>query len=237
MSEQVLVVDDEPRIVEIVRAYLEREGFRVLTARDGASALEIARRERPDLIVLDLMLPGLSGWDVCRALRGGAGEGGGPPIIMLTARDEAEDRIVGLELGADDYVTKPFNPRELAARVKAVLRRARAEPPRSRALTVGDLAVDPDRHEVRRAGQPVALTATEFAILEALASQPGRAFSRLQLLERAQGSAYEGYERAIDSHVKNLRQKIEADPRHPRYVLTVFGVGYKLAEPPTEGGA
>jgi len=224
--EQVLVVDDEPRIVEIVRAYLEREGFGVLTAADGTTGLEMARRERPDLVVLDLMLPGLSGWEVCRTLRGE----GGPPIIMLTARDDVTDKIVGLELGADDYVTKPFNARELAARVRAVLRRARGEQARPRAIAVGDLTVDPERHEVRRAGQIIALTPTEFAILETLASQPGRAFSRLQLLERAQGEAYEGYERAIDSHVKNLRQKIEPDPRHPRYVLTLFGVGYKMAD-------
>ena len=226
MTEQVLVVDDEPRIVEIVRAYLEREGFRVITAADGATGLEMARRERPALVVLDLMLPGLSGWEICRTLRAE----GGPPIIMLTARDDVTDKIVGLELGADDYVTKPFNARELAARVRAVLRRARGEQAPARAIVVGDLTVDPERHEVRRDGQPIALTPTEFAILEALASQPGRAFSRLQLLERAQGEAYEGYERAIDSHVKNLRQKIEPDPRHPRYVLTVFGVGYKMAD-------
>jgi DNA-binding response OmpR family regulator len=230
VTETILVVDDEPRIAEIVRAYLEREGFRVLTAADGVTALSLARHSHPDLVILDLMLPELSGFEVCRALQ----SEGGPPIIMLTARDEAEDRIAGLELGADDYVTKPFNPRELAARVKAVLRRGRVAPPATRMLLVGDLAIDPERHVVQLAGRSVPLTPTEFAILEALASQPGRAFSRLQLLERSQGEAYEGYERVIDSHVKNLRQKLEVDPRHPRHVLTVFGIGYKMAEPDME---
>jgi len=227
VAEQILVVDDEPRIVDIVRVYLARDGYRVLTAADGKSALEIARREHPDLVLLDLMLPGLSGWEVCRALRAE----GGPPIIMLTARDDTTDKVVGLELGADDYVTKPFDPHELVARVRAVLRRARPAPTvATRVIAQGDLVIDVERHEVQRSGVSVSLTPTEFAILEALASQPGRVFSRAQLLERIQGVAYEGYERSVDSHVKNLRQKIEPDPRSPRYVLTVFGVGYKLAE-------
>ncbi len=226
MAEQILVVDDEPRIVDIVRVYLAREGYRVLTASDGKAALDLARRERPDLVLLDLMLPGLSGWDVCRALR----VEGGPAIIMLTARDDTTDKVVGLELGADDYVTKPFDPHELVARVKAVLRRTRQAPAATPVRALGDLVIDSERHEVRRAGVAIPLTPTEFGILETLASQPGRVFSRLQLLERIQGDAYEGYERSVDSHVKNLRQKIEPDPRNPRYVLTVFGVGYKLAE-------
>ena len=226
MAEQILVVDDEPRIVDIVRVYLAREGYRILTAADGTTALEIARREHPDLVILDLMLPGMSGWDVCRALRAE----GGPAIIMLTARDDTTDKVVGLELGADDYVTKPFDPHELVARVRAVLRRTHQPPAPAQVVTRGDLVVDSERHEVRRSGKPVPLTPTEFGILEALASQPGRVFSRLQLLEATQGDAYEGYERSVDSNVKNLRQKIEPDPRNPRYVLTVFGVGYKLAE-------
>ena len=226
MAERILVVDDEARIVDIVRVYLEREGYRVISGADGNAALELARRERPDLVILDLMLPGLSGWDVCRALRAE----GGPPIIMLTARGDATEKVVGLELGADDYVTKPFDPHELVARVRAVLRRARYEPATASVISRGDLQIDAQRHEVRRAGKPIPLTPTEFAILEALASQPGRVLSRLQLLDRIQGQAFEGYERSVDSHVKNLRQKIEPDSRNPRYVLTVFGIGYKFAE-------
>lgn len=223
--ERVLVVDDEERIVGIVRAYLEKEGYRVLTARDGQEALAVFQRERPNLVLLDLMLPKISGWDVCRELR----RTSDVPVLMLTARDDDTDKIVGLELGADDYITKPFNPKELVARVRAVLRRVRPAQPAS-VLSRGDLVIDVDRHEVRRAGEPIALTPTEFALLEALAGNPGRVYTRLQLLERVQGEAYEGYERAIDSHIKNLRQKIEPDPRKPQYVLTVFGIGYKFAE-------
>lgn len=226
-KEKILVVDDEERIVGIVRAYLEREGYRVLAARDGKEALALAAKEKPDLIVLDLMLPEMSGWDVCRELR----RDSTVPVIMLTARDDDTDKIVGLELGADDYLTKPFNPKELVARVRAVLRRARPAPA-AKAFAVGNLVIDVERHEVRRSGTPVALTPSEFALLETLAGSPGRVFTRLQLLERVQGEAFEGYERAIDSHIKNLRQKIEDDPRRPRLVLTVFGVGYKFAERP-----
>ncbi len=225
-KEKILVVDDEERIVNIVRAYFAKEGYRVLSARDGAEALALARREQPDLIILDLMLPQVSGWDVCRELR----RDSAVPVIMLTARDDDTDKIVGLELGADDYVTKPFNPKELVARARAVLRRAKPAPAPAKVIAVGDLVIDVERHEVRRAGVPVALTPSEFALLATLAASPGRVFTRLQLLERVQGDAFEGYERAIDSHVKNLRQKIEDDPRRPRYVLTVFGVGYKFAE-------
>ncbi|MCL5110460.1 MAG: response regulator transcription factor [Chloroflexi bacterium] len=224
--ERILVVDDEERIVNILRAYLEKDGYRVLTARDGQEALSVFQKEKPNLVVLDLMLPKLSGWDVCRELR----RTSDVPVLMLTARDDDTDKIVGLELGADDYLTKPFNPKELVARVRAVLRRARPAAPTANVLERGDLVIDVDRHEVRRGGEPLALTPTEFSLLEALASSPGRVFSRLQLLERVQGEAYEGYERAIDSHVKNLRQKVEPDPRKPRYVLTVFGIGYKFAE-------
>jgi DNA-binding response OmpR family regulator len=223
--QKILVVDDEERITNIVRAYLERDGYQVLEARDGQEALEVARRESPDLVVLDLMLPKVSGWDVCRQLR----QEPSVPVVMLTARDDVTDKVVGLELGADDYVTKPFHPKELMARIHAVLRR-KAPAANAGVLAAGEVVLDPQRHTVKRNGQPVALTPTEFTLLEALASRPGRVLTRLQLLERVQGEAFEGYERAIDSHIKNLRQKLEPDPRHPRFVITVFGVGYKFAE-------
>ncbi len=224
MSAVILVVDDEKRIVDIVKAYLERDGYRVLAAYDGRSALDLARREHPDLIILDLMLPAVSGLDVCRSLR----RESAVPIIMLTARDETSDKIVGLELGADDYVSKPFDPKELVVRVKAVLRRYRSGTEPQSLLRAGDLSVDLERRVVRLGDQDVELTATEFELLRALMENPGRVFTRMQLLDRVQGEAYEGYERTIDSHVKNLRKKIEPDPEHPSYVITVYGVGYKL---------
>lgn len=236
-GDKILVVDDEERIVKIISAYLERDGYQVVTADDGPAALEVARREKPRLIILDLMLPGMSGMDVCRVLR----QESKVPIIMVTARDDDTDKIVGLELGADDYVTKPFNPKELVARVRAVLRRV-AESTPSEAMTppgvivAGDLAIDLERHEVRRGDQLAALTPTEFDLLHTLASAPGRVYTRLQLLERVQGQAFEGYERAIDSHIKNLRQKIEPNPRQPRYILTVFGVGYRFVIPSVSEG-
>jgi DNA-binding response OmpR family regulator len=223
MKEKILVVDDERQIVDIVRAYLERDGYRVLMAYDGRQALDLAGRERPALLILDLMLPEMSGWDVMRALR----RVSDAPVIMLTARDDPMDKVVGLELGADDYVVKPFDPKELLARVRAVLRRLRPLEPRE-ILTVGDLTVDPGRHEVRVGERRIELTPTEFAILQVMARHPGMVYTRLQLLEAVQGDAYQGYERAIDSHVKNLRQKLEPDPRRPRYILTVHGVGYRL---------
>jgi DNA-binding response OmpR family regulator len=223
MKEKVLVVDDDVHIVEIVQAYLEKDGYRVLTALDGRRALDLATREQPALLILDLMLPEMSGWDVMRALRPVSRV----PVIMLTARDDPTDKVVGLELGADDYVVKPFDPKELLARVRAVLRRVRA-PEAQAPLTAGDLVIDPARHEVRLAGKRIDLTATEFAILHVLARHPGTVYTRLQLLENVQGEAYAGYERAIDSHIKNLRQKLEPDPHKPRYVVTVHGVGYRL---------
>jgi DNA-binding response OmpR family regulator len=228
MNKKILVVDDEPRIVDVVQAYLERDGYRVLTAADGKTALNLARRERPALVILDLMLPEMDGLEVCRTLR----QESNVPVIMLTARTEETDKLIGLELGADDYVTKPFSPRELVARVRAVLRRAVAtgEAAEISTLVHGDLVIDPLRHTVTRAGQPIALTPTEFALLLALAQSPGRVFSRLQLMDRALGESYEGYERTLDAHIKNLRRKLEPDPAHPRYVQTVFGVGYKFAE-------
>jgi len=226
LSARILVVDDERRIVDIVKAYLERDGYGVLVAYDGKAALDMARREHPDLIILDLMLPEISGWDVCRSLR----RESDVPIIMLTARDDASDKIVGLELGADDYVVKPFDPKELVSRVKAVLRRYHAGTQPLRTLGIGDLSMDVEKRSVRHGDRDVELTATEFDLLRALMESPGRVFSRMQLLDRVQGEAYEGYERTIDSHVKNLRKKIEPDPEHPRYVITVYGVGYKLGE-------
>lgn len=224
----ILIVEDEPAIVNTARAYLEREGYQVLTARTGPEGLEAWRRERPDLVILDWMLPGFSGLDILRAIRAGDQT----PVIMLTARAEEPDRVIGLKLGADDYVTKPFSARELVARVEAVLRRAtrRETPPGpvEDVLTFGDLVIDLAGHEVTLRGMPVSLTPTEFQILACLASQPRRVFTRAQLLERIQGDAYEGYERTIDTHVKNLRRKIEDDPARPRYIKTIFGVGYRF---------
>jgi two-component system alkaline phosphatase synthesis response regulator PhoP len=226
MAQTVLVVDDEARIVKLVRDYLERAGFAVLTARDGEAALALARIEQPDLIVLDLMLPGMDGLDVCRRLR----QVSGVPIIMLTARVEEADRVVGLELGADDYVTKPFSPRELVARVRSTLRRASGQVGPSTLIRAGDVELDTDSLMVTVEGEPVDLTSTEFQVLATLARQPGRIFSRDQLLEAVHGVAFEGYDRSIDSHVKNIRRKIERDPRQPRYIQTVYGVGYRFAE-------
>ncbi|MDO8568825.1 MAG: response regulator transcription factor [Dehalococcoidales bacterium] len=223
---KILVVDDENRIVDIVKAYLEREGYEVSVAYDGKAALEAVKRQSPDLVILDLMLPQVSGWDVCRALRADTSI----PIIMLTARDDVTDKIVGLELGADDYVTKPFDPKELVSRVKAVLRRTSARPMTQPVLKVADLTIDLEKRAVRRGNESVELTPMEFDLLVVLAQNPGRVFSRMQLLDKVQGVAYEGYERTIDSHIKNLRKKIEPDANQPRYVLTVHGVGYKVPE-------
>ncbi len=222
----ILVVDDEPRIVELARDYLEHAGFAVTTATDGPAALDTVRRQRPDLVVLDLGLPGLDGLDVTRELR----RDGSIPIVMLTARDDELDKLLGLELGADDYLTKPFSPRELVARVKAVLRRADRPVDASDLIRVGDLTLDVPRMRTEVGGTTVELTPTEFTLLATLARQPGRIFTRSQLLDALHGVAFESYERAIDSHIKNLRRKLEPDPRQPRYVLTVYGVGYRLAD-------
>jgi two-component system alkaline phosphatase synthesis response regulator PhoP len=226
MPQTVLVVDDEARIVTLVRDYLERAGFHVLTARDGEMAMTVARVEQPDLIILDLMLPGVDGLDVCRRLR----RESGVPIIMLTARVEESDRIVGLELGADDYVTKPFSPGELVARVRATLRRVTGEVGPATTLRVGDVELDTASLEATVAGEPVDLTPTEFQLLATLVRQPGRIFSREQLLEALHGLAFEGYDRSIDSHIKNLRRKIEPNPRQPCYLQTVYGVGYRFVD-------
>jgi two-component system, OmpR family, alkaline phosphatase synthesis response regulator PhoP len=226
----ILVVDDEPRIVQIVRDYLQHGGFTVLVASDGPSALRTARTGRPDLIVLDLGLPGQDGLDVARTLR----RDGDVPIIMLTARSEESDKLVGLELGADDYMTKPFSPKELVARIRTVLRRAEGLKQPSELIRVGDdVELDVSRMQARFAGKRVDLTRTEFQLLATLARQPGRVFSRAQLLDAVRGVAFDSYERAIDAHIKNIRRKIEPEPRSPRYLLTVFGVGYRFAEPST----
>jgi DNA-binding response OmpR family regulator len=223
----VLVVDDAPDILRITRDYLEHAGFVVLTSADGQTALQLARTRRPDAIVIDLGLPGRDGLDVTRELR----RESTVPIIMLTARADESDKLVGLELGADDYVTKPFSPKELVARVRAVLRRAQAAAEPADRLTVGELTVDLPRMRVTVGARPVELTATEFQLLATMARQPGRVFTRSQLLDAVHGEAFEAYERAIDAHVKNIRRKIEPDPRVPRYLLTVFGVGYRLDQP------
>jgi two-component system alkaline phosphatase synthesis response regulator PhoP len=223
---KVLVVDDDPGIVKLVRTYLEQVGFEVAVAYDGKKAMQIARNDRPDLVILDLMLPEMDGWDVCRALR----KESDVPIIMLTARVEESDKLIGLELGADDYVTKPFSPRELVARVRSVLRRVEGMPARPERFSRGDITVDLSRHLVEVRGQAIDLTPTEFDLLATLMEDPGRAFTRSQLLEAVQGYAYDGYERTIDVHIKNLRQKIEEEARDPQRIKTVYGIGYKFED-------
>jgi len=227
----ILVVDDEPRIAELARDYLEHAGFAVRVAIDGPGALTLAREHHPDLVVLDLGLPGLDGLDVTRQLRAGATTAD-LPIVMLTARDDELDKLLGLELGADDYLTKPFSPRELVARVRAGLRRAE-RPAGANAgdlIRAGELTLDVARMRTDLAGRSIDLTPTEFTLLATLARQPGRIFTRSQLLDALHGVAFESYERAIDSHIKNLRRKIEPEPRQPRHVLTVYGVGYRFAD-------
>ena len=225
-QQTILVVDDEKQIVNLLRAYFEEAGYRVVTAADGRQALFATRHEKPDLIVLDLMMPEMDGIEFARRFR----RESDAPIIMLTARVEDMDKILGLELGADDYVTKPFSPREMVARVRAVLRRTGQAPAAPDVLRAGDLVLDRDAHTVTLDGEPVDVTPMEFDLLAALMSRPGRAMSRLDLLDAAQGDAYVGYERTVDVHIKNLRRKIEADPKNPRYILTIFGVGYKFSE-------
>lgn len=224
MSKTILVVDDEPRLVSLVRGYLVQEGYKVVTAGNGRDALFAARDHQPDLIVLDLMMPEMDGWEFMRLHR----QERNTPIIMLTARIEDVDKIAGLEMGADDYVTKPFSPRELVARVRAVLRRQEPDAARSDLLRAGPLELDRTAHTLKKNGQLVELTRMEFDLLDTLMSSPGRAFGRLELLERTQGYAYDGYERTVDVHVKNLRKKIEGDSASPTFVLTVFGVGYRF---------
>lgn len=220
-----LVVDDEPSLVRVVEGYLAQDGFDVRTAGDGETGLALARESEPDLVVLDLGLPGMDGIEVCRELRTFSR----CYVLMLTARADEVDMLIGLGVGADDYMTKPFNPRELVARVRAVLRRTSGSAtPAEEMLRAGALVLDIGGHQATLDGRALDLTPTEFDLLAVLLRNPGRAFSRLDLLDRVQGDAYEGYERTIDAHIKNLRAKLGDDPRHPRYIQTVFGVGYKL---------
>jgi DNA-binding response OmpR family regulator len=220
----ILIIEDEPELVKVLRSYLENAGLKVLTSYRGDTGLSTWEHKRPDLVILDLNLPGMDGLDVAREIR----RKSNTPLIMLTARVEETDQLIGLELGADDYITKPFSPRVVVARVRALLRRAASEPAQTQVLRVADLTIDLDAHTVTRGDERIELTPTEFSLLATLAQQPGRTFKRLQLLEATQGSAYEGYERTIDAHIKNLRAKLEPDTKNPRYIETVFGIGYKL---------
>lgn len=225
-GQRILVVDDHPEIVDLVKTYLVREGYEVETAFTGHDVLPLVESFHPDLIVLDLMLPGMDGFSITRKLRATTDV----PIIMLTARDGDQDKVTGLEIGADDYVTKPFSPRELVARIRVVLRRTKGQAS-DNLVRIGDLVIDPESHTVTRGGEPIHLTATEFKLLLVLAQNPRRVFTRMQLMDQVHGYAFEGYERTIDAHIKNLRQKIEPTPRSPQYIVTVFGVGYRMEVP------
>lgn len=225
---KVLVVDDDEKILKVLTAYLEKEGYIVVTAKDGWEAVEKTRQLTPDIILLDVMLPSLDGWGVCKEIR----RTNDVPIIMLTARDAEADRIIGLELGADDYVVKPFSPKEVIARIRAIFRRLQPTDRRDggeRILQVGDAVLDSSSHSLVVAGVPVDLTPTEYKLLELFLSHPGQVFSRLQLIEKVQGDVFEGYERTVDSHIKNLRKKLDASMEQPHYIRTIYGVGYKLA--------
>jgi len=224
-GKRVLVVDDDVKTVELVKLYLNRDGYRVLTAYDGAEALRLAREGHPDLVVLDLMLPGIDGLEVCRTLR----DESDVPIIMLTAKTTDQDKLAGLDQGADDYVTKPFSPKELAARVRTVLRRLPGERGPAE-IKLNKLTVNFHKHEASLAGRPLNLTEIEFKLLGVFAKEPGRVFSRAQLIEKALGYDFEGFDRTVDVHILNLRRKLEPDPSHPRYIKTVYGAGYKLSE-------
>ena len=226
MAQTILVIDDEERLLSLVKAYLEQSGFRVVTAKNGRDALFLARQEKPDLILLDVMMPQMDGYEFMRVHR----REQNTPIIMLTAKVDEDERVLGLELGADDYITKPFSPRELLARIRAVLRRLGMTEPAARVLRVGDIVLDQAGYFVAVNGRRVDLTRSEFDLLATLMASPGRVFSRLDLLDRLQGTAYEGYERTVDVHIKNLRAKIEDNPRKPRYIQTVYGVGYRFVE-------
>ena len=224
MPQTILIADDERRMVSLLQSYLEQEGYRVFTAYNGREALDAARRENPDLVVLDIMMPEMNGYEFMNVRRAESDT----PIIMLTAKVEDDDKIIGLELGADDYVTKPFKPRELMARVRNVLRRAGKNEPKGQILKVLDITLNRETREVRIGNRSADLTPSEFDLLSALMSAPGRVFSRLDLLDVIQGVRYEGYERTIDTHVKNLRAKVEEDPRKPTHIETVYGIGYRL---------
>ncbi len=227
MTKTVLVVDDEKRLVSLVQTYLVQDGYRVLTAYNGKEALAVAQREKPDLIILDLMMPEMDGYEFMRRQQ----RESDTPIILLTARVDEEEKVVGLELGADDYITKPFRPRELMARVHAVLRRAQKAGSQAEVLNVAGIQLDRETHLVTANGRAIDLTPSEFELLAAILAAPGRVFSRLDLLDALQGTRYEGYERTIDTHIKNLRAKLEPDPRSPCYIETVYGVGYRFRKP------
>lgn len=220
----VLIVDDDVKLVQLLQTYFNKEGFITYTAGDGLDALVAARERNPDIIVLDLMLPGIDGYEVCKKIR----RDSDIPIIMLTARDEETDRLIGLEIGADDYVTKPFSPKEVVARVKAILRRTNKEVIRKEPIKAGGLTIDFERHQVLNGSQQIELTPTEFKLLELLAANAGKVFTRLQIVEQTQGYTFEGYERTIDAHIKNLRRKLESNPKKPAYIQTVYGIGYKF---------
>jgi two-component system, OmpR family, alkaline phosphatase synthesis response regulator PhoP len=221
----VLIVDDDVKLTKLLKAYFDKEGFITYLVHDGDYVVQSVKEKKPDMIILDLMLPGMDGWEICRNLR----KDNDVPIMMLTARDEETDRLIGLELGADDYVTKPFSPREVVARTKAILRRTRKIATRPESIKVGDLTIDFECHQAKKGTTALDLTPTEFRILELLTASVNRVYTRLQLVERVQGYAFDGYERTIDAHIKNLRRKIEDNPKEPRYIQTVYGVGYRFA--------
>ena len=222
----ILIIEDEIELTKVLRSYLEQAGYTVLTAYRGDTGLSTWENKHPDLVLLDLNLPGIDGLDVAREIR----RKSTTPIIMLTARVEEMDQLIGLELGADDYITKPFSPRVVIARVRALLRRTDTTPSAPEVIRAADLEIDVVSHTVRRGGKLIELTPTEFNLLVTMAAQPGRAFTRLQLLEEALGTAYEGYERTVDAHIKNLRAKVELDPKQPVYIETVFGIGYRFSK-------
>jgi DNA-binding response OmpR family regulator len=224
----ILIIEDEPELVKVLRSYLEQAGFNVLSAQRGDAGLILWEQKQPDLVILDLNLPGMDGLDVAREIRRSKRGYPDTPIIMLTARVEETDQLIGLELGADDYITKPYSPRVVVARVRALLRRSESTSEPTRVIRIADLEIDLDAFTVQLAGQPIDLTPTEFNLLATMAQHPGRVYKRLQLLETSQGTAYEGYERTIDAHIKNLRAKIEKDARKPRFIETVFGWGYRF---------
>lgn len=226
MTQKILVVEDEWDIVKLVRAYLEKAGYAVVTVTDGQEALAVFRHERPNLVILDLNLPGMDGLDVCRALR----RLSDVPVIMLTARLEETDRLIGLEVGADDYIVKPFSPREVVARTRAVLRRTEGEPVKPEVIAAGEISLDMPRRQATMAGRPLDLTTMEFDLLAMLVSHPGQVFNRMQFLEQVQETPYVGYERTVDAHIKNLRSKLGDDPYNPRFIETVRGVGYRFVQ-------
>lgn len=226
IQHSVLIVDDDVKLVELLQTYFEQEQFLVYTAYDGIEAVELVAKRKPDIMILDIMLPGMDGREVCRKIR----QNNDVPIIMLTAKDDESDRLVGLGIGADDYVTKPFSMKEVVARAKVILRRMHGEVVEKKTvLQFREITIDLDRHQVKRSGEVLDLTPTEFKLLEVLARAPERVYSRFQLMENTQGYAFDGYERTIDAHIRNLRRKLEPDSRNPQYVLTVYGVGYKFA--------